>query len=87
MLDFFCLLDYGILMFLAPCIKVNNATTLAKTVLFYFYFMAILILSHLFLYYFIHTLLYFISILPDKENRPSILFKFYFYFKPILKQD
>ena len=61
--------------------------TLAKTVLFYFYFMAILILSHLFLYYFIHTLLYFISILPDKENRPSILFEFYFYFKPILKQD
>ena len=49
--------------------------------------MAILILSHLFLYYFIHTLLYFISILPDKENRPSILFEFYFYFKPILKQD
>ena len=44
--------------------------------------MAILILSHLFLYYFIHTLLYFISILPDKENRPSILFEFYFYFKP-----
>ena len=29
--------------------------SLAKTVLFYFYFMAILILSHLFLYYFIHT--------------------------------
>ena len=34
--------------------KKYNAT-LAKTVLFYFYFMAILILSHLFLYYFIHT--------------------------------
>ena len=62
-------------------------TTLAKTVLFYFYFMAILILSHLFLYYFILTKLYFISILPDKENRASILFEFYFYFNPILKQD
>ena len=61
--------------------------TLAKTVLFYFYFMAILILSHLFLYYFILTKLYFISILPDKENRASILFEFYFYFNPILKQD
>ena len=61
--------------------------TLAKTVLFYFYFMAILILSHLFLYYFILPKLYFISILPDKENRASILFEFYFYFNPILKQD
>ena len=49
--------------------------------------MAILILSHLFLYYFILTKLYFISILPDKENRASILFEFYFYFNPILKQD
>ena len=32
--------------------------------------------------------LYFIPILPDREkNRESILFVFYFYFKPILKQD
>ena len=30
--------------------------------------------------------LYFIPILPDREkNRESILFVFYFYFKPILK--
>ena len=49
--------------------------------------MAILMLSHLFLYYFILTKLYFISILPDKENRASILFEFHFYFNPILKQD
>ena len=57
--------------------------SIMSTVLFYFYFMTILILSHLFLYYFILTKLYFISILPDKENRASILFEFYFYFKPI----
>ena len=68
-------------------VTVEALGTLAKTVLFYFYFMAILILSHLFLYYFILTKLYFISILPDKENRASILFEFYFYFNPILKQD
>ena len=44
-------------------------------------------LSHLFLYYFILSDLYFIPILPDWENRSTILFVFYFYFKPILKQD
>ena len=60
---------------------------LTKTFLFYFYFKAILILSHLFLYYFILTEIYFIPILPDKKNRASILFEFYFYFKPILKQE
>ena len=49
--------------------------------------MSILMLSHLFLYYFILSDLYFIPILPDRENRPTILFVFYFYFKPILKQD
>ena len=46
---------------------------LAKTILFYLYFMSILILSHLFLYYFILSDLYFIPILPDRENRASIL--------------
>ena len=35
--------------------------------------MSILILSHLFLYYFILSDLYFITILPDRENRASIL--------------
>ena len=43
--------------------------------------------SHLFLYYFILSDLYFILILPDGEKRPTILIVFYFYFKPILKQD
>ena len=46
---------------------------LAKTILFYLCFMSILILSHLFLYYFILSDLYFIPILPDRENRASIL--------------
>ena len=67
--------------------QVHCKTTLTKTFLFYFYFKAILILSHLFLYYFILTEIYFIPILPDKKNRASILFEFYFYFKPILKQE
>ena len=48
--------------------------------------MAIFMLSHLFSSYFILTELYFNPILPEKENRPSILFVFYFYFKPIFKQ-
>ena len=39
--------------------------------------------SHLFLYYFILSDLYFIPILPDRENRAPILIVFYFYFKPI----
>ena len=43
--------------------------------------------SHLFLYYFILSDLYFIPILPDRENRAPILIVFYFYFKPIFKQD
>ena len=43
--------------------------------------------SHLFLYYFILSDLYFILILPDGEKRPTILIVFYFYFKPIWKQD
>ena len=49
--------------------------------------MSILMLSHLFLYYFIPSDLYFIPILPGRENRVTILIVFYFYFKPILKQD
>ena len=48
--------------------------------------MAIFMLSHLFSSYFILTELYFNPILPVKENRASILFVFYFYFKPIFKQ-
>ena len=48
--------------------------------------MAIFMLSHLFSSYFIFTELYFNPILPYKENRASILFVFYFYFKPIFKQ-
>ena len=80
----FCLATVVLMPFVAFC---SGLVSLAKTVLFYFYFMAILILSHLFLCYFILTKLYFISILPDKENRASILFEFYFYFNPILKQD
>ena len=43
-------------------------------------------LSHLFSFYFILTELYFNTILPDKENRASILFVFYFNLKPIFKQ-
>ena len=58
-----------------------------KTTLFYFYFMAILMLSHLFFSYFILANLYFIPSLPDEENRASILFVFYIYFKPIFKED
>ena len=61
--------------------------TLRKTTLFYFYFMAILMLSHLFFSYFIFANLYFIPSLPDEENRASILFVFYIYFKPTFKQD
>ena len=49
--------------------------------------MAILMLSHLFLSYFILANLYFIPSLPDEENRASILFVFYIYFKPIFKED
>ena len=49
--------------------------------------MAILMLSHLFFSYFIFVNLYFIPSLPDEENRASILFVFYIYFKPIFKQD
>ena len=37
-------------------------------------------LSHLFLYYFILSDLYVICILPDGENRASILIVFFFYF-------
>ena len=48
--------------------------------------MAIFMLSHLFSSYFILTELYFNPILSEKENSPSILFVFYFYFKPIFKQ-
>ena len=40
--------------------------------------MAILMLSHLFLYYFILTELCFIPIFPDMKNRASIFFVFYF---------
>ena len=61
--------------------------SLMKTTLFYFYFMPILMLSHLFCSYFILANLYFIPSLPDEENRASILFVFYIYFKPIFKQD
>ena len=43
-------------------------------------------LSHLFLYYFILSDLYFILILPDGENRATTLIVLLF-FKPILKQD
>ena len=64
-----------------------NMESLTKTTLFYFYFMAILMLSHLFFSYFILANLYFISSLPDEENRASILFVFYIYFKPIFKED
>ena len=45
--------------------------------------MSILMLSHLFLYYFILSDFYFNPILPDGENRATILIVFYFYFKPI----
>ena len=44
---------------------------LTKTTLFYVYFMSILMLSHLFLYYFILSDLHFIPILPDRENRAT----------------
>ena len=64
----------------------SEAITLTKTSLFYLYFMAIFMLSHLFSSYFILTKLYFNPILPEKESSPSILFVFYFYFKPIFKQ-
>ena len=47
------------------------------------YFIYILCLSHLFLYYFILSDFYFNPILPDGENRATILIVFYFYFKPI----
>ena len=65
----------------------TNHCPLTKTTLFYFYFMAILMLSHLFFSYFILANLYFIPSLPDEENRASILFVFYIYFKPIFKED
>ena len=44
-------------------------------------------LFHLFLSYFILANVYFIPSLPNGENRASILFVFYIYFKPIFKQD
>ena len=47
--------------------------SLAKTILFYLYFRSILMLSHLFLNYCILSDLYFILILPDGENRATIL--------------
>jgi len=47
--------------------------------------MAILMLSPLFLSYFILANFYFIPSLPDEENRASILFMFDIYFKPIFK--
>ena len=59
--------------------------SLTKITLFYLHFMAIFMLSHLFSSYFILTELYFNPILPEKENSPSILFVFYFYFKPIFR--
>ena len=59
---------------------------LTKITLFYLYFMAIFMLSHLFSSYFILNELHFNPILPEKENSPSILFVFYLYFKPIFKQ-
>lgn len=40
-------------------------------------------LSHLFFPYFFLTELYFIPISSDKENRASVLFMFYYYFKSI----
>ena len=52
-----------------------------KITLFCFYFMPILMLSHLFFSYFILANFYFIPSLPDEENRASILFVFYIYFK------
>jgi len=64
-----------------------TTVSLTKITLFYFYFMAILMLSHLILSYFILANVYFIPSLPDEENRASILFVFYIYFKPIFKQD
>ena len=45
--------------------------------LFYVYFNAIVSI----LYYFILSDLYFIPILPDRENRATILIVVYFYFK------
>ena len=51
--------------------------------LFYIYFDAIKSI----LYYFILSDLYFTPFLAGGENRPTILTAFYFYFKPILKQD
>ena len=49
----------------------KRVISLAKTILFYLYFRSILMISHLFLYYFIHSDLYFIPILPDRENRAT----------------
>ena len=65
----------------------NQLVTLAKTIQFYLYFMSILMLSYFFLYYFFLSDLYLIPILPDRENGATILIVFYFYFKPILRQD
>ena len=64
-------------------LKYFNVLALTKITLFYFYFMAILMLFHLFLSYFILANVYFIPSLPNGENRASILFVFYIYFKPI----
>ena len=53
----------------------------------FIYILSILMLSYLFLYYFFLSDLYLIPILPDRENGATILIVFYFYFKPILRQD
>jgi len=60
--------------------------SLTKTILLFPYFMAILMLSHLFLSYFIVTELCFIPILPDTKNRAPILFVFYFIFNLFLSK-
>ena len=57
-----------------PCIECDDEVSPCKNnpILFIF-FMSILMLSHLFLYYFILLDLNFIPILPDRENSASIL--------------
>ena len=63
----------------------NLIPSLTKAILFYPYFITISMLSHPFFPYFLTTKLYFTPILLDKENRASILFVFYFYFKSIFQ--
>ena len=59
-----------------------------KTTLFYFYFMAILMLSHLFFSYFILANLYFIPTCSLPDEKVGLLFYlFCIYFKPIFKED